>query len=73
MKNKIKECRLFGVTFCMRGFIPQECDYQFEIQKKLYDVIRIPLIPLYGYTYRDNHRKGAVMITILFENKGGGE
>lgn len=69
LKDKILESKLFGVTFCLRGFIPEECDYQFEIQKKLYEILGEPLIPLYGYTYRDNHRKGAVMMTMLFEMK----
>ena len=69
MKDKISESKLFGVTFCMRNFIAEECDYQFEIQKKIYEATETPMIPIYGYTYRDDHRNGAVMITILFENQ----
>jgi len=67
LKQKISQSKLFGVTFCLRNYSPEEGDYQFEIQKKIMDVLNLPLKPLYGYTYRDNHRKGAVMMTILFE------
>jgi len=67
LKNKIIQSKIFAVTFCLRNYYPEEGDYQFEIQRKLVDVIGCPLKPLYGYTYRDNHNKSAVMITMLFE------
>lgn len=69
LKEKIKQASLFGVTFCLRNYYPEEVgDYQFDIIRRISDLVNIPLKVLYGYSYREEHNKTAIMITILFEN-----
>ncbi len=71
LKEVIKKSKLFGVTFSLRignavkerGF-EQFGDYQFDLIRRLQELLEINFRVLYGEAYRDTQS----MVTILLEN-----
>ncbi len=73
LKQTIKQSKLFAVTFCLRtgdqvkkkGF-KQIGDYQFDLIRRLQELLDINFKVLYGEGYNDS----GCMVTMLFENPG---
>ena len=72
LKEQIKKCRLFIVTFSMRvnkenkeGF-RKYGDYQFDLIRRIQELTEINWQVVYGEAYRDVQP----MVTIIFENGG---
>jgi hypothetical protein len=67
LKDKIKNCKLFAVTFCTWDETKEaNGDYQFDLLNKLQTLIGIPFKVIFGQGYRD--KKHSTMVTILLEN-----
>jgi len=73
LKNQIQQSKLFAVTFSLRngsevkkkGF-KQLGDYQFDLIRRLQELLEINFKVLYGEGYNEN----GCMVTMLFENPG---
>lgn len=73
LKEQIKQCKLFAVTLSLRvgsevkkkGF-KQLGDYQFDLIRRLQELLEINFKVLYGEGYNES----GCMVTILFENPG---
>ena len=71
LKEVIKNCHIFGVTFCLhvgkdamdKGY-EKKGDYQFDLINKLQELLGINFKVLYGEAYSDVKP----MVTIVFEN-----
>lgn len=71
LKNTIAGCKLLGLTFCLRkgseiineGYV-QHGDYQFDLIRKIQELLEINFKVIYGEAYRDT----TGMVTILLEN-----
>lgn len=67
LKDKIKEARVFAVTFCTWDETKEsDGDYQFQIVRELQELLDINFKVLFGQGYRD--KKHSTMVTIIMEN-----
>jgi len=67
LKEKIKTCKLFAVTFCLRNYRPEEGHYSFRLINEIQNLTELNLKVIYGESYSDSFP----MVTILFENMEG--
>lgn len=74
LKDKIKNCKLFGITFCLREPHKKKefGDYEINLISKLQSILGFNMQILFGQSYRDKEERKltAPMITLLFKTEG---